>query len=170
MSFEQPFFASSIPSIAAEAWSGSLWCENNIKVLLSPLNLTRGSWGHGRMATVQAGKEKPLWEKLSGLCLHRGKVCEKKKWAFDWLIKNEVKSLCWWTKPCVHQEWKQSFLPSVFLPKEWKFPGFPPWQPSILALTHYTCVRALTSINPLLTGNQTYPVDAGLLGLSLFSP
>lgn len=53
---------------------------------------------------------------------------------------------------------------------EWKFPVFPPWQPSVLALTHYTCVRAPTSINPLLTGSQTYAGDIGLLGPSLFPP
>lgn len=103
-------------------------------------------------------------------CVCAMEKCVKKSEPLTDSLKNEVKSLYWWSKPCVHWEWKQPFLPSVFLPEEWKFLVFPPGQPSVRALTHYTCVRTPTSINPFLTGNQKYPVDDGLLGVSLFSP
>lgn len=152
-----------------------------MKFLLSPLNPTRGPWGHGEMPTEQAGKEKPPREKLSGQWgdLHRAvsavvvestlDTCETKG-VFDWLIRKRGEI------PGPMDKWalcssgvKQSFLPAVFLPKEWKFPVFPPWQPSVLALTHYTCVTTRTNINPLPAGNHR-PVDAGLLGLSLSRP
>lgn len=105
--------------------------------------------GHEIMVGWQLCKQvrKSHYKKSFQGCVCTTEKCVKKTQAFDWLIKKwgEIPVLMVFIK-----SENNPFSPSVFLPKEWKFPVFPPWQPSVLALTHYTCVRAPTSINPLL--------------------
>lgn len=168
-------FSSNSPAIASGAWPAPLWHENIMKPLLP------GKWGLCENTTEKTGKEKPLREKLSwqmassGLCLTQWKAhwsCAKQKEPFAESLESEVKFLVWWAnEPRAHRVWNNPFSRlSSFLKRESFLYSL--FDSISLALTHYTCVKAQPSINPLLAGNQACFLHAGhiTLGLSSLGP